>query len=250
MEETLFNDFQSLPETIKTWLASDHCAIYISEINKKLGLKGSRRSIIPTLVLQLVTQDLIPQDFIKELAENLNVGYPIAKSLTEEIEAKILHPIELGLRRDAGVDIKLIYMEAAAGKPTAPVAPLAMEKIPTPAPAPTAEISRPPIPPSPAEALAKEGKPAISLREGGLPSKPATPAAPAETEEKPAISPRVIYQERSLENPPAPALQAPIAKPEIKPTSARVVHYNSQITPLNDNSENLFNSYVVDLRKV
>jgi hypothetical protein len=250
MEETLFNDFQSLPEAIKTWLASDHCAIYVSEINKKLGLKGNRRRIIPTLVLRLVTQDLEPQDFIKELAGELNVSYPIAKSLTEEIEAKILHPIELGLRRDVGVDIKLIYFEETAEKsiPTAPITPK-----PSPAPTPSISPFAPVIPPLPTDLSAKSSATTEAL------SKKESPSDISAKEEQPAVAPRVIYQERSLENAPTPAFQtpppaeipAPIqpAKPEIKPVSARIVHYSNLITPLVElNEDKNFDSFVVDLR--
>ena len=240
MEETLFNDFQALPETIKTWLASDHCAIYISEINKKLGIKGNRRSIIPTLTLRLVTQDLAPQDFIQELADNLNVGYPIAKSLTEEIEAKILHPIELGLRRDAGVDIKLIYLEEAGAKPIPPIT--AAPTPPKPAPTPIIHPTPPSIPP-----ISKVPAPASPIQ-------PITAELPAE--EKSAIAPRVIYHERAVEEAPMPVFQAAptVNKPEIRPVSARIVHYSNLITPLTspkaENDNPFFDSYIVDLRKI
>lgn len=215
---SLAEEFDTLPEAIKTWLASDHATIYVSEINKKLGIKGERRGIIPTLVLRLVTKDLEPRDFIPELAAELNIGQPIAKSLAEEIEAKILHPIELGLRRDAGVDIKLIYLGETAEKTVAPAAPPVTGKIPP----PTAEISRPPIPPI---------------------TKPQLPTAPTAPEEKPAISPRIIYRERDFQ-----------AKPEIKPASARIVHYSNLITPLSnsesemENNNSFLDSFVVDLR--
>src|SRR3989338_2829946 len=106
---------QSLPEHVWDWLTSDAVTLSITEINNRLGFKSERRQIIPSLILKLVTQNLDPMDFINELSHELNIGFQAAKAIAEEIESRVLKPIESELRRDVGVDVKLIYF----GNPSA-----------------------------------------------------------------------------------------------------------------------------------
>ena len=105
--------YQSLPEQVRDWLSSDSVTFAIAETNTRLGLKEWRRRIIPTLVLRLIVQDIEPTDFINDLSRELNVSFQTAKAIAEDIETKVLKPIENELRREVGVDIKLIYF----GKP-------------------------------------------------------------------------------------------------------------------------------------
>lgn len=264
---TLLDDFQALPEAIKNWLASDHTTTAIAEINKKLGIKEARRSIIPGLVLRLIVRDLEPQDFINELSEELKINYPTAKALTEEIESKILKPIETGLSQDVGVDVKLIYSAPAAPLQEASLAPSGQEISPAPMLKPS-QI----VPPQSQAQVKKEAVP-----------------------EQPGIAPRLLYKERTLGANPLPAValreseseteQSPVT---IKPASfrlgiketipvrtaaihsdlaekffqqenlgpanqARVVHYSGPVTPFNSFSleeKNDLDSFVVDLRTI
>src|SRR3989344_2845497 len=113
LKPSIADSFKVLPESIKDWLGSDLITNYISDINKKLGIKGKKRSIIPRLIVRLVTKDLLPADFIGELAKTLNAPPAAAKAIAQEIFDKTLQPIEIGLRRDTGIDVKTIFF----GKP-------------------------------------------------------------------------------------------------------------------------------------
>lgn len=103
--------FQSLPESIREWLADENVALFIDEINTKLGndITDLKSEIIPRLILRFCVQDLEPRDFINELSHQLNISFDSAKTLTKEIEEKILKPIEAPLKIDVGVDLKLLY---------------------------------------------------------------------------------------------------------------------------------------------
>ncbi len=224
--ETLLDDFQNLPEAIKNWLASSHATDAIAAINKKLGIKEARRSILPQLILRLVVNDLEPQDFINELSGELKINYPTAKALTEEIESKILKPIENPLQQELSIDMKLLY----GGAPAPIAAPKAV--VETPAPAPVAAAPQPQIP----------------VKIPTIVQTPTRQEMPA-----PEIKPRVIYKERTL-----PVSEEPPVN--IKPASAiwpankiRVVHYSGSVTPLNipeSEEENDLDSFTVDLRTI
>lgn len=101
----------SLPTGIKDWLTSDEAFYKGEEITKRLNFDIEKRKIISQLIQRLLTQDLNPRDFIGELSHELNISYSAAKALTQEIEEKLFRPIENDLRRDVGLDIKLIYFD-------------------------------------------------------------------------------------------------------------------------------------------
>ncbi|MDO8430017.1 MAG: hypothetical protein Q7S73_01455 [bacterium] len=105
--------FESLPPNVKERLSSLQTTYLVTEINQRLGIKNERGIIIPKLIFRLVTQDIEPTEFINALSHELMVSFTTAKSIAEDIENKILKPIENELRRDVGVDVKLIYF----GKP-------------------------------------------------------------------------------------------------------------------------------------
>ncbi len=127
--------FQALPEHIKDWASSDSTTFLIAEINNRLGLKEGRRRIIPSLILRLITLNLEPQDFINELANELRIGFQAAKSIAEDIENHILRSIENELRRDAGVDVKLIrFGQLRSSKPSLKTLSPAAGPIPQPKP--------------------------------------------------------------------------------------------------------------------
>ncbi len=107
-------EFNNLPIPIKDWISSLQATYLIMEINKKLGLfNGEREVIIPSLIFKLITKSVDPSDFVNELSHELNISFENAKTITEDIEKNVLHPIEIDLRGDIGIDIKLFYI----GKP-------------------------------------------------------------------------------------------------------------------------------------
>ena len=110
----MINDkFQSLSEKIKKWLSSTDAFFTLGEIIEKFGIEYEKEAIIPELVFRLCIKELDPLDFIYELSQKMGINFEQAKTISEEIEEKILRPIKSELRNDAGVDIKMIYF----GKP-------------------------------------------------------------------------------------------------------------------------------------
>lgn len=116
-QKTIHQSFLELPEKVRDWLTSERATYTIIEINKKLDLFGSLLSVIPNLITRLVTKNLDPRNFTKELGDGLGLDDDQAKQVTQEIVEKILRPIDLPLK-EAGVFIGTIY-----GGPTPPSAP-------------------------------------------------------------------------------------------------------------------------------
>lgn len=116
--------FLDLPSNIKSWLASEELAYTISEINNRVGLQGEKRSIIPGLVLRLTVQDLEPLNFIDELSKELGVNFEVAKTIAKDIESRALRPVENELKKNLGLDVKVIYFGKPGGKPPQETAPI------------------------------------------------------------------------------------------------------------------------------
>lgn len=96
----------SLSPAIKEWAGSLHTSLQIGEINERLGIETNA---IAKLLFLLIVQELDPLDFINELSYELGVSFQTAKSIAGDIEEKILRPIEAELKKNVGVDSKLIY---------------------------------------------------------------------------------------------------------------------------------------------
>src|SRR3989344_9372644 len=121
--------YQSLQEHLRDWLASDVVMFSIGEINNRLWFKDEKRKIIPALVLRLFIQDLEPIDFINELSHELAISFEAAKSITQDIEAKVLKPVASELRREVGVDTQLLYFGKPGPRTTKePEAPASLEE--------------------------------------------------------------------------------------------------------------------------
>ncbi|TSC89798.1 MAG: hypothetical protein G01um10143_288 [Parcubacteria group bacterium Gr01-1014_3] len=101
--------FDELPDKIREWLTSERATYVVIDINERLDMAGPLVKIIPTTILRLVTKDIEPGEFINILSEELDIDFNSAKNIAQEIEEKILRPIEGQLRREADIDIKLIY---------------------------------------------------------------------------------------------------------------------------------------------
>jgi len=218
----LHNAFLNLPSRIKEWLSSDQITFLLREITDRLGIGENKVAGISKLILRLAAQDLEPIDFINELAHELDIGFQTAKTIAEDIEKKVLKPIESELRRDVGVDLKLIYFgkpSAQRAEPKIPVAAPLTAKAPEPMPLPTAAPIPLEAPPLPAEALAKEGppKPIVSgpteweklrkaepvvdlesfqiLQRGSGQAKGAVPEPKSFAPEEPSVSPFILHKE-------------------------------------------------------
>src|SRR3989338_4391191 len=97
--QTIRANYLNLPKPVKEWLSSETAAYLIGEINDRLGLDEEKSAVIPNLVLRLVTQDLDTTNFINEISGKLDVNWQTAKAIAEDIEKKVLRPIENDLIR-------------------------------------------------------------------------------------------------------------------------------------------------------
>lgn len=246
--------FQSLPDSIRQWLASDSTTLAVSEINNRLGLKGDKRRIIPSLILRLVVQDLDPMDFINDLSHELDISFENSKTLTQDIEAKILKNAETMLRNETGVDFSLVYFGKPGPKksyeiPTVPVAPSPQpepsSQPPEPAPiniakqAPAAPLSE--QEPAPLTKIPEAKIPAPAEPPRGEPAEPFMiheenifkPAISQSSREQPTIK---IETEEFFKQKPAPSKPVTVTLETSEPpqSEARIVHYSDLRTPLNN----------------
>lgn len=109
-------EFKSLPEPIKTWLASGQATNFVYEINRGLGAQGENRRVIPTLILRLCVGDLAAGNFAKELSEKLNLDAAKTQSVLQDIEQKILRPVGIKIIQAAPAPVSA----APASPPTIP----------------------------------------------------------------------------------------------------------------------------------
>lgn len=115
MEETLQkyprDKFKTLPDPVKDWLASTQITYLVSDLNRRLGFsEAEKMTVIPTLILRLAISAVDPENFISELGKLLDLSPSASKALAQEIEEKMLRPIEVALRNEVGIDIKLIHL--------------------------------------------------------------------------------------------------------------------------------------------
>ncbi|MBI1961013.1 MAG: hypothetical protein HYS43_01935 [Candidatus Liptonbacteria bacterium] len=104
--------FDGLPKEIRTWLSSDRATQLVRGISSSLNLtKEESRRIVPRAILRLVTGDLAPQDFIDDVSIDFDISRSSARIIAEEIDKRILKPIDKQLLIDAGIDTKLIFLQ-------------------------------------------------------------------------------------------------------------------------------------------
>jgi hypothetical protein len=109
-----------LPEPIYDWAVSRVLTGMIRDLNKRLGLDGIKGGIIPDLIGDILIRALPPEKLLSKLAEYLELDQVKAAGVAREIEEKMLRPIEVPLRRDLGVDIKMVYVGVAQAPSKAP----------------------------------------------------------------------------------------------------------------------------------
>ncbi|MEK7590342.1 MAG: hypothetical protein AAB454_01375, partial [Patescibacteria group bacterium] len=111
---------ETIPQSIRDWLASNVATYIVIELNNRLGFKDLKRQVIPSLIFWLVTREITPEDFITQLSQELKISTSSAKNIAAEIVEKLLRPIERSLRTEMDVDISKIL-----------TAELLIEEIPT-----------------------------------------------------------------------------------------------------------------------
>ncbi|OGY61972.1 MAG: hypothetical protein A2745_01050 [Candidatus Harrisonbacteria bacterium RIFCSPHIGHO2_01_FULL_44_13] len=227
-------DFSSLPPLIREWLASNRLTYAIMAINRRLGFVNERQSILPSIIYDLATMEIRPQDFTRELSARLDISFSAAKIIAREIEEKILNPVETTLKNELGIDAKLIYLgeEQASKRPvaatkekgwaaTAPA--LKIEKTPE---IKTPEISKPTAMPFP-EIKSQPPKPA-SETPFILHEEPTTAKL---TEEKQIPRPSFVFRAPAAAKPPSEK-PVEVKLETAKQNKGRVVHYSNFRTKL------------------
>ncbi|MBI2406598.1 MAG: hypothetical protein HYV25_03405 [Candidatus Harrisonbacteria bacterium] len=101
--------FVELPDNVRHWLVSEKVSDIVADMNTRLDYHGDKISAIPWLITRLAVKDLAPKYFMSELRATLVVDENEARAITEEIDKKILRPIERDLSR-AGVDLNSLYL--------------------------------------------------------------------------------------------------------------------------------------------
>lgn len=115
-----------LSDAIREWLSSSRLTYTTQDMNRRLGIRGARKIIIPQLVMELVMGEMDPRDFVAELSHRLNLSPSSAKIIAKEIEEKMLHPIERDLKIELGIDVGLLHFpaeESLSAKRETPIVP-------------------------------------------------------------------------------------------------------------------------------
>ncbi len=142
---------ETMPEAIQDWLGSAALTYLIMDLNRRLGLDGVKISTIPYLIFRIANKELTPGKLIESLSKELLLDQLRAAAVAKEIEEKMLRPIEVPLRKESGVDIKMIYLGAQLpNRPTSPLNPPVYRPTPS-IPIPPPIPPRPVTPPQPAE---------------------------------------------------------------------------------------------------
>ena len=249
--------FLALPQPAKDWLSSESSVYALGEIANRLDLDNEETAAVSLLTLRLVTKDLNPQDFINGLSQELNVNFETAKTITQDIEEKILMPIESELRK-IGVNLNLLYSsQKDSGQMAVPPIPQTKSVSPETAPPSTGSeqipfmlhstdetnLPTPQLPPrsEPAEPTQEQPsapfgkiKPAPNLKIKNYEQSPAKP------KKEPGVPVR-------LETPPRPY------ETKIPKNETRVVHYGglrTPLTPLGYPKQEKDAEHTVDLRKL
>lgn len=241
--------YDSLPQVLKEALFSQESDELIWRIGEAHHLNDEKKSILTTIVGDVIMGFLHPDDLRRELQEVLGIDIRIAASISREVNKRIFYPI-----RD---EIRKVYTPIITGfqKPPMPLVEEMPEEIPTKEkiseetktpveelkkpsfpprrPFPTPPLVVPPIPPKP-----ESGKPFILHKQEAL--KPVLetqmPAAGA-TGQK--FSP--FLQATPVQTPPKPAAAEIELGPKISDRAQevkgagetpRIVHYSGFRTPL------------------
>lgn len=200
MEKNLNLIFESLPDPIKDWVGSKNTRDVISEICQKYNFDLEKNFTLSELIFRLVTQDLLPQNFVSEAKKELAADQETATELTRIIDEKILGPIGDDLLT-LGIDRGLLYFEAPASLP----APTLM---PTSTPPPPVKNEK-------GQETEKSKAPFLLHEEKG--ARPVT--------EMPNAKPSFVFK--------PPFVEIPTPQQPTKVTIERVVHYSSFYTALN-----------------
>lgn len=145
--QTLRLKLTAVPQKIRDWFGSEGVFENTKKINEHFQIAGEDRRILPRLLLRLEIQDIEPDYFAGELAEELKIDRDRALTIAAEVRRSILGPIKQDLL-DAGTDISFIEQfqipvikKPAAPKPLEEIKKPSEEKVP-PKPATTPEARK------------------------------------------------------------------------------------------------------------
>ncbi len=108
MKQTTAIEFNDLPKPIRSWLASSRNTDFLIEFNRKIGIDGKQRTILPELIYRIATLNLEPRDLVSEIALQLNLSDSSAKIVAQELEKNIFHEVEDVLREELGIDLNVL----------------------------------------------------------------------------------------------------------------------------------------------
>lgn len=222
-KKSLYDLFLELPEKIREWLTSERATYTVIEINKRLGLFGEDLKIIPRLIARFVVKDLPPENFIKELAEQLLIEQDAAETMAQDIVQRIFRPIDLSLK-EIGVFSALIFAKPQPSFPST---------IPSsqPSESPLLETAVPPLPPAPPPvtppAPAKPAPPLIATREAAHPS--VASAAADSVSVATSAKETAMADKKAMEGKPQEQRQAPTPPPV--PTPPKPPTIKAEPTP-------------------
>ncbi len=109
MKQTTAIEFNDLAKPIRSWLASARNTDFLIEFNRKLGIDGIQRTILPELVYRIATLNLEPRDLVSEIALQLNLSDSSARIVAQELEKNVFHEVETVLREELGIDISQLH---------------------------------------------------------------------------------------------------------------------------------------------
>ena len=102
-------EFDDLAKPIRIWLASIRVTNFLIEFNRKLGIDGIQRTILPELIYRIATLNLEPRDLVSEIALQLNLSDSSARIVAQELEKNVFHEVENVLREELGIDISQLH---------------------------------------------------------------------------------------------------------------------------------------------
>ncbi len=97
--------FKALPGGIRAWLNSEKVIDVFLEIEDRFHITGSKVTILPIIITELVTGDLSSQEAVDDIQNSLGVSTENALTIATILKEKILNPIAIPLQGIAAIDM-------------------------------------------------------------------------------------------------------------------------------------------------